>query len=178
MKTVCLFLAILICSCNMLAQQPVPSPNWDAWKFLIGKWVGEGTSDIGQGVGYFTFEAGLNDKVLVRRNRADYPATKDRAAVSHEDLMIVFVDPATQKTRAFYTDSEGHVIQYAATFSNDGNTLTSLSDALPTAPRFRLTYIRTKADQMALTFEIAPPGKPDEFHKLIDATVRKSGDGS
>jgi hypothetical protein len=31
---------------------------------------------------------------------------------------------------------------------------------------------------MALTFEIVPPGKPDQFQKLIDATVRKSGEGS
>jgi len=178
MKAVCLILAILICSCTVLAQQPAPSPNWDAWKFLIGKWVGEGTSDVGQGVGYFTFESGLSGKVLIRKNRADYPAIKDRAAVSHEDLMIVFVDPATQQTLAFYTDSEGHVIQYAATFSNDGKTLTFLSDALSAAPRFRLTYIRTKPDQMALTFEIAPPGKLDQFQKLIDATVRKSGEGS
>ena len=178
MKAICQILAILVCSCTLFAQQPTPSPNWDAWKFLIGKWVGEGTSDIGQGLGYFTFESGLNGKVLVRKNRADYPAIKDRAAVSHEDLMIVFVDPATQQTRAFYTDSEGHVIQYAATFSNDGNTLTFLIDALSTSPRFRLTYIRTKPDQMALTFEIAPPGKPNQFQKLFDATVRKSGEGS
>jgi len=177
MKAVCLILAILVCSCTLLAQQPAPSPNWDAWKFLIGKWVGEGTSDVGQGVGYFTFEAGLNGKVLVRKNHADYPATRERPAVSHEDLMIVFADPATQQKRAFYTDSEGHVIQYTATLSNDDNTLTFLSDALSTAPRFRLTYIRTRRGQMALTFEIAPPDKPDQFQKLIDATVRKSGDG-
>lgn len=178
MKAVCLILAMLICSSPMLAQQPALSPNWDAWTFLIGKWVGEGTSDVGQGVGYFTFEAGLNGKVLVRKNHADYPATGGRAAVSHEDLMIVFADPATHQKRAFYTDSEGHVIQYTATFSNNGNTLTFLSDALSTAPRFRLTYIRTKPNQMALSFEIAPPDKPDQFQKLIDATVGKSGDGS
>ena len=49
--------------------------------------------------------------------------------------MIVFADPATQQKRAFYTDSQGHVIQYTATFS------TLMSDALSTAPRFRLTYI-------------------------------------
>jgi hypothetical protein len=58
-------------------------------------------------VGYFTFESGLNGKVLVRKNRADYPANKDRAAVFHEDLMIVFGDPATQQTRAFYTTVKG-----------------------------------------------------------------------
>jgi hypothetical protein len=92
--------------------------------------------------------------------------------------MIVFADPATKQTQAFYTDSEGNVIQYAVNFSNEGNTLTFLSDVLPMTPRFRLTYIRTKPGEMALTFEIAPPGKPDQFKKFIDATVRKSVEGS
>jgi hypothetical protein len=90
--------------------------------------------------------------------------------------MIVFADPATKHTRAFYTDSEGHVIYYTANFSTGGDTLTFLSDVLPATPRFRLTYLRTKSDHMALTFEVAPPDQPDKFHKLIDATVRKSSE--
>jgi hypothetical protein len=169
--------AILLFSSASPAQPPAPMLSWDAWQFLVGKWVGEGTTgNVGQGTGYFTFEESLNGRVLVRKNRANYPAAKDRPAVSHEDLMIVFVDPATKQTRAFYTDSEGNVIQYTASFSKDGNILTFLSDVIPTTPRFRLTYVRTKPDQMALTFEIAPPGKPDEFRKFIVATVRKTGD--
>ena len=112
--------------------------------------------------------------MLIRKNHAEYPKTKDRPAVSHEDLMIVFVDPVNQQTRAFYTDSEGHVFQYQAKFSNDGNAITFLSDVLPTLPRFRLTYTRTKPDQMALTFDIAPAGKPEHFRRFIDAAVRKS----
>ncbi len=168
---------LLICSA-LPAQQPAPMPSWDAWQFLVGKWVGEGTTgDVGHGTGHFTFEESLNGRVLVRKNHADYPAAKDRPAVSHEDLMIVFVDQATKQTRAFYTDSEGNVIQYAATLSKDGNTVTFLSEAIPAAPRFRLTYVRTKPDQMTLTFEIAPPGKPDEFRKFIEATVRKASEG-
>jgi hypothetical protein len=178
MKTVFLAVAMLVLSSASPAQQPTAPPNWDTWKFLIGKWMGEGTTDVGQGAGYFTFEPGLQGRVLVRKNHAEYPGTKDRAAVSHEDLMIVFADPATKQTRAFYTDSEGNVIQYAVNFSNEGNTLTFLSDVLPMTPRFRLTYIRTKPGEMALTFEIAPPGKPDQFKKFIDATVRKSVEGS
>ncbi|HEX5315986.1 MAG TPA: Ig-like domain-containing protein, partial [Candidatus Kapabacteria bacterium] len=156
------------------AQQAAPTPNWDNWNFLIGKWIGEGSSDAGQGSGYFTFEKSLEGKALIRKNRADYPATKDRPAFSHEDLMIVYFDAASNQTRAFYTDSEGHVIQYTATWSSDGNTLTFLSDPLPASPRYRLTYFHKKADQMSLTFEIARPGNPDQFQKFIDATVRKS----
>ncbi len=128
MKTVLLAAALLMLCPASPSQQPTTIPNWDAWNFLIGKWVGEGTSDVGQGAGYSTFEPGLNGKVFVRKNHAEYPATKDRAAVSHEDLMIVFVDPTSKQTRAFYTDSEGNVIQYTVSFSSDGNTLTFLSD--------------------------------------------------
>ena len=69
------------------------------------------------------------------------------------------------------------MIYYTATFSNGGDTLTFLSDVLPATPRFRLTYVRTKTpDHIALEFEIAPPDQPDKFHKLIDATVRKSSE--
>lgn len=178
MKFVYFSVAMLLICSALPAQQPAPAPSWEAWQFLVGKWVGEGaTGDVGRGTGYFTFEESLNGRVLVRNNRADYPAAKDRPAVSHEDLMIVFVDPATKQTRAFYTDSEGNVIQYAASLSKDGNTLTFLSEVIPGAPRFRLTYVRTKPDQMALTFEIAPAAKPDEFRKFIEATVRKSSEG-
>ena len=88
----------------------------------------------------------------------------------------VFVFHILPETRAFYTDSEGHVVYYTANFSNGGDTLTFLSDVLPATPRFRLTYVRTKTDHMALTFEVAPPDQPDKFHKLIDATVRKSSE--
>ena len=176
MRTVSLVVTMLLICSVVPAQRPAPSPNWEAWKFLIGKWVGEGTSDKGEGVGYFTFEPDLDGNVLIRKNHADYPATKDRAAYAHDDLMIVFADPATKHTRAFYTDSEGHVIYYTANFSTGGDTLTFLSDVLPATPRFRLTYVRTKTDHMALTFEVAPPDQPDKFHKLIDATVRKSSE--
>jgi hypothetical protein len=177
MKFLYLSVAMLLICSAAPAQQPGPVPSWDGWQFLLGKWVGEGaTRDVSQGTGYFTFEESLNGRVLVRKNHANYPATKDRPAISHEDLMVVFVDQATKQTRAFYADNEGNVIQYAATLSKDGNTLTFLSEVIPAARRFRLTYVRTKPDQMALTFEIAPPGKPDEFRKFIETTLRKADD--
>jgi len=59
MRTVSLVVAMLLFCSITSAQLPAPSPNWDAWKFLIGKWVGEGTGDMGQGMGYFTFEPDL-----------------------------------------------------------------------------------------------------------------------
>ena len=62
----------------------------------------------------------LKDKVLVRKNHAEYPATKDRPAVTHDDLMIVYVEATTKQLRAFYTDSEGNTINYLVTISDSG----------------------------------------------------------
>lgn len=160
------------------AQQAAPSANWDNWNFLLGKWVGEGSGDVGQGSGYSIFEKSLNGKVIIRKNRADYPASKDRPAYSHDDLMIIYFDPASKQPHAFYTDSEGHVIQYAASLSSDDKTLTFVSDPSPSSPRYRLSYVRTKPDAMLLKFEIAPPGNPDQFQKFIEATLRKSSESN
>jgi hypothetical protein len=151
------------------AQQPA---NLDSLKGLIGKWAGEGTSEVGAGGGYFTFEAGLRDRILIRKNRAEYPATKDHAAVVHEDLMVVYVDATTKQLRGFYCDTEGNTINYLITIG--GNTITFLSDARDPGPRYRLTYIMTAPDQIALTFEIAPPDKPDQFRKFLDGKVKKA----
>jgi hypothetical protein len=163
---------LMVCAQAATAQQP---PNLDSLKGLIGKWTGEGTSEAGAGGGYFTFEAGLKDKVLIRKNHAEYPETKDRAAVTHEDLMIVYVDPAGKQLRGFYTDSEGNTINYLITVAGDGKTITFLSDPRDAGPRYRLTYMLTKPDQIALTFEIATPDKPDQFRKFLEGRVRRAG---
>ena len=87
-KIVLVGLVVLFCQ-TALSQQPAPNVNWDSLKFLLGKWVGEGGSDAATGSGYFTFELSLSGKVLIRKNHAQYPGTKDRPAFSHDDLMIV-----------------------------------------------------------------------------------------
>jgi len=171
-KSVFLIAFLLLCSQLALSQQQA-DPGLEPLKGLIGKWVGEGTSDVGAGGGYFTFETGLNDRVLVRKNHAEYPATKDRPAVTHDDLMIVYIETATKQLRAFYTDSERNTINYIVTVSADGKTFVFLSDPRDAGPRFRLTYIMTAKDQITLTFETALPDKPDQFRKFIEGRVRK-----
>jgi hypothetical protein len=157
------------------AQQPngSDSARWDPWRFLLGEWTGEGTGKPGEGTGGFSFAFDLQGKILVRKNRADYPATKDRPAYSHEDLMVVYAESGGKPDRAVYFDNEGHVIHYAAAFSSDGKTLTLLSDAVPSAPRFRMTYTQQEPSALSLKFEIAPPGKPDSFQTYIQATAHR-----
>ena len=164
-------LAFLLLSCHTAMAQQESNPL-DSLKPLVGKWVGEGTSEVGAGGGYFTFEWSLNDRILIRKNHAEYPATKDRPAFTHEDLMIVYVDSATKGLRAFYTDSERNTINYIVTVAADGKVVFS-SDPRDAGPRYRLTYIITGRDQIALTFEIAPADKPDQFRRFIEGRVRK-----
>jgi hypothetical protein len=173
MKKIALVCLVVLFCQTALSQQPAPNANWDSLKFLLGKWVGEGSSEVGTGSGYFTVEMGLNGKVLIRKNHAEYPATKDRPAVSHDDLMIVYADLATKRLQAFYTDTEGNVINYTVSVSSDGKSIVFLSDPQSAGPRFRLTYVVTQPDKMALTFEMAPADKPDQFKKFIEGKVRK-----
>lgn len=146
----------------------------DALQFLQGKWVGEGTSELGQGAGYFTFEPDLGGKVWVRRNHSEYPATATRPKAIHEDLMIVYLDTATSQTRAFYIDTEGHTIPYAVGISADRKTVTLLGDAQPGQPRYRFTYVRLESGRMSVTLEMAAADHPDQFRKIVEGVVRKT----
>ena len=164
-----------LCGQVLFAQLNSSNLDWTALKFLTGKWEGEGTQESGQsGAGYCSFEPGLQGKVLVRKNHAEYPAAEGHPAISHDDLMIIYPDNGRHQLRTFYTDNEGHVIQYTVTASTDGKGAVFLSDAEAGAPRYRLTYTLTQPDRLTIDFEIAPPGKPDEFKKFIAGKLRRT----
>lgn len=171
-KQICLQIILLALLSLSALPQSAPNPDWDALRTLAGRWVGEGSSELGQGSGYFTFEPDLQGKVWLRRNHAEFPAAKDRPAYTHEDLMIVYFDSATKRTRAFYQDNEGHTIQYAVTAA--GHDIVFLSDPRPGAPRFRLTYVAIDPGHMTVVLEVAQPSKPDDFHKIVGGEVRRS----
>jgi len=61
--------------------------NWDKWNFLMAEWVGEGYGLPGQGSGSFTFQTDLDGKILVRKNHTEFPATLEKAASVHKDLL-------------------------------------------------------------------------------------------
>ena len=144
---------------------------WAPFQFLIGEWVGEGKE--GQGTGHFSLVPDLGAKVLVRRNHAELPAANGRPAAVHEDLMVIYKSEDGKSAKAIYFDSEDHVINYAITFSPDKQTLIFTSPAAPSAPRFRLTYQKEAEDRVGIKFEIAPPGKPEEFKTYLEGKARK-----
>jgi len=156
------------------AGQQSKDHSWDAWRFLLGDWVGEGDGQPGQAsAGGFSFAFDLQGKVLVRRNHAEYAATSDRPAFRHDDLMVIYDDSRGTGKRAIYFDNEGHIIDYTVTVSQDLKTLNFVGDTPATGPRFRFTYYKVADDALRFRFDIAPPGKPDAFTKYIEGTPRR-----
>ena len=136
---------------------------------LLGRWVAEADPKAPGVTGWTTFERGLGDRVVVRKNHASYPPKDGRPPSEHDDLMVLFVEDRGMK--AEYWDSEGHVIRYEVQ-SPAPNRLVFLSKARTGAPRFRLTYTWPQPGKLELTFEIAPPGAA-EFRPFISARLRR-----
>jgi len=174
MNAKCTFSALVLVALSAGAAAALHDDDaWKPYRFLVGEWTGEGGGEPGNGSGRFSFAWDLQEKVLVRRNRAEYPAAQGRPAFSHEDLMVIYRADRGGPTKAIYFDSEGHVINYAVTFSNDGRTLTFLNDALPAAARFRSSYTKGADESMGIKFEIAPPGKPGGFKTYLEGDARR-----
>jgi len=172
MMTYLFGLSVLIPAMTFSAQPAKKAVSWDDWQFLLGEWIGERGGQPGQGIGTFAFSLELQNTILVRKNHAEYPATKDRPAFSHDDLMVVHQE-AGKPTQAIYFDNEGHVINYTVGFSEDKNGVTFLSELMPSAPRFKLTYTKGEKDTVLIKFEIASPGKPEEFSPYLEAKAKR-----
>lgn len=154
------------------AGQPGARALREVTDFLLGEWVGEGSGDPGQGSGGFAFEASLDGNIVTRRSHADYPATKDRPAVHHQDFMVMY--PEGGQLRAGYFDNEGHVIHYTVAFAHESATLTFLSAIVENQPRYRLVYRPLGKDRVETVFEIAPPGKADAFQVYVKGISRRA----
>jgi hypothetical protein len=155
------------------AQQTKPPDVWKPYQFLVGTWTAEGQGEPGKGEGEFSFQLELQGKILVRRNHLEFPATPQRPAFTHEDLLVVYRDAGATPNRAIYFDSEGFVIHYTATFSKDGKVLTFLSNANPQAARQKLTYVQNGDGTLKVKFELAPPGKPEAFVTHVEGIAHR-----
>lgn len=163
-------IGLLVVSVLCAGQQPSKMPRWDAWRFWMGEWVAEG--DPAQGSGYYSLLPDLQGRVLVRKNHAEYAATKDRPAVVHDDLMVIY-GGADAAQKATYWDNEGHLIDYAVSLTPDGNSVIFVSAPDAKAPRYRLIYSKLDQDSVRVTFEIAPPGKPEAFSQYLEGKARR-----
>ncbi len=160
---------VLVLACRSSAADR--SDPWAPYQFLVGEWVGEDTP--GQGTGSFSFAPDLDGKILVRKNRADIPRSNGRPAAHHQDLLVVYRGGDGQRNKAVYFDNEDHVIDYTVAPSADGKSLAFTSEPSPKAPRFRLTYVKIDDGKVAIKFEIAPPGRPEQFQTYLSGTARR-----
>jgi hypothetical protein len=145
--------------------------GWEKWKYLICEWVGEGNGQPGQGEGSFTFLAGLDGKVMVRKSHTVFPETAKNAAKIHDDLLYVYASPADGSQEAIYFDNEGNTIKYKVSFI--GNSIVMTSEKSSVNPRFRLTYTKIDSSSVNISFEMATPEAPEAFRTYLEGKASK-----
>ena len=143
--------------------------DWKNWSWLIGEWKGEGSGQPGQGGGIFSFQPDLDGKILVRKSHSEYPASGNRLATIHDDLMIVSLDYTGNATKAIYFDNEGHTINYSISYAP--NAIVLLSDKIPNVPIFRLTYSLLDNQMVNTKFEMSQDG--EKFMTYIEGKSTK-----
>ena len=169
------FIALLLASggAPSAAAAPPGSDPLEPLTFLLGTWeAGANTGEHGAGSGGTTFARSLQGRVIVRTNYADYPASAERPATRHDDLMVIYA-PAGGALEADYYDNEGHKIHYTLS-APDANHLVFLGDAPVAGPRFRLSYARRDEKTVDGLFEMTAPGHPEAFQKYLSWEMHRA----
>jgi hypothetical protein len=167
---------LLAAACVLAAALPTEiaeAPDiWEGWTFLLGDWVGTGTGKPGEGSGVFSFLPELDGRILVRKNRVEYPARDGSGpGTVHEDLLIVYPAPGGPGFRAIYFDNEGHTIPYRVTLSPAVPSAVFESEGTAGETRFRLSYEVASGGDLVIAFSIASPG--EDFRLYTSGTARK-----
>ncbi|MFH0989510.1 MAG: hypothetical protein V1799_05770 [bacterium] len=161
---------LVLCFAQMLVGQQ-SNPVWEKWQYLLGTWIGEGSGQPGQGSGSFTFQTDLSGSVIIRKSQTTFPATKDKGASLHEDLLIIYLDYSGVPSKAIYFDNERHAINYTVMYRDQVIVFTS--ESIKNAPRFRLSYEPIDRNIVNTKFEIASPQNQDEFKTYIEGKSRR-----
>jgi hypothetical protein len=143
---------------------------WNKWNWLIGDWRGEGSGQPGQGSGTFSFFFDLDKNVIVRKSHSEYPATASKQLIIHDDLMIIYPDPANSLDKAIYFDNEGHTIIYTVSYLEKSIVLTS--NKIPDTPVFRLVYTLLDNEAVNTRFEMSQDG--DKFMLYVEGKSKKT----
>jgi hypothetical protein len=178
MKTLpyCLSIIILFCYLNntAFAQKETLSSTAQILSYLIGDWTGEGSGKPGEGTGYFSFSYYLDSNIIIRKSHSEYPPSKDRPSIIHDDLLIIYKESSDSFNKAIYFDNEEHIIHYYVTVSDDNESIIFSGERSVSQPTFRLTYRIIDDNKVNVIFEYALPEKPDSFKTYIAGTsIRK-----
>jgi len=140
--------------------------------FLLGQW--QALSKPGEPSGRFSFVSQLQGKIILRSNQADYPASNERPAFRHEDLMVIYCDEG-QNLLADYYDSEGHVIRYSGEIVGEDK-VNFTSKPANASPSFRLRYSLEQNGILNGAFELALPDEPNVFRPYLNWSAIKGKD--
>ena len=154
MRSILIVVMTMLFSSITFAQQKI---TWNKWEWLIGEWKGEGGGKPGNGSGTFSFKPDLNEKILVRKNHSEYPATGSKPATIHDDLMVVYPDYTGAPSKAIYFDNEGHTINYSISYPGNYS-IVMTSEKIPNVPIFRLTYTLPEKETVNTKFEMSQDG--------------------
>jgi hypothetical protein len=165
-----ILLLIVFCG-SLLSSFGQPATDWSKFKWLMGEWAGEGSGKPGEGKGSFSLKEDLGGKILVRTNHSEYPATKDKPAIIHNDLMVVYTDYTGVPSKAIYFDNESHTINY--TISCTDNSIVLLSEKIPQLPVFRLSYNKIDNETITVKFEMSQDG--EKFITYTEGRCKRKG---
>lgn len=146
-------------------------PELKDLEFLLGEWVAAGSGEPGQANGRVTFTFELGRTILVRRNRLEFAATAEASGFTHEDQLITYTEE-NGEMRGIYFDNEGHTIHYRVSLSPEEH-IVYISDVVPEAPRFRMSYLKGQDGTYITRFEIAPPGDPEGFVTHVEGPAKR-----
>ncbi len=141
------------------AQDKPLAERWAPFQFLIGNWTGIGSGKPGESAGFSSFLFELNQNILIRKNKVDFPAKPgEKSGPTHEDLMIIYQQTGDTLIHAIYFDNEGHVINYLAIFPAKQPSVIFESEGGEKSMRFRLIYELLADGQLSIEFAMAPSG--------------------
>lgn len=146
---------ILLSLSNNFAQQ---NNSNEKLNYLIGTWQGEGSGKPGEGGGEFSFNYNLDKNIIIRKSHSEYPAKDNKPNITHDDLMVIYLDSNNTLTKAIYFDNEKHIINYSISFPNE-NEIVFTSEKVENMPVFRLVYSKIESDLMNVKFEMSQDGK-------------------
>jgi hypothetical protein len=144
-------------------------PGLKPLAFLLGDW--EAAPGSAGETGATSFRSSVQGRVIVRTNDATYPAANGKPASRHDDLMVIAAEGST--LRADYFDNEGHVIRYSVE-SPAAAQVSFVSDVKANEPRYRLRYSMNADGTLTGQFDIAPPGKPEDFTRYLTWSARRA----
>ncbi len=161
------------------AQTPTQPDRFEAFRFFLGPWEGEGAGKPGKSEVNREYTLVLDGRFIEVRNRSVYAPQEGNPGEDHRDIGYISFDSARGKhvLRQFHV--EGFVNQYVhESTSEDGKTLTFVSEAIENIPpgwRARETYILTGPDELVERFELAEPGK--DFDLYSETRLRRVSPG-